>query len=114
MRNLKKDEFMMLIKECGIPERFDQELLDRSAAMLEKWGFLEHDPGLWNENNALHLFENFGLIEEKDDSAEVMKEKKVLRRIISKMMKTQISKGDAIGIMKNFNKIGEPGFRWLE
>jgi hypothetical protein len=36
---LKKDEFMMLIKECGIPERFDQKLLDQSAAMLEEWAY---------------------------------------------------------------------------
>ncbi len=111
---MKKDEFMTLIQECQIPERFDQELLDHSAAMLEKWGLLEHDPGLWNENNAEHLFKNFGLIDKNDDSETVKSEKKALRCIISKMMKTQIGKGDAIGIMKNFNKINEPGFRWLE
>jgi hypothetical protein len=34
--------------------------------------------------------------------------------VTSKIMKTQISKKDAVGVMKNLNRIREPGFKWLE
>jgi hypothetical protein len=109
---LKKEEYLKLIEDCQILEHFDQSLLDKSAAMFEKWGLLAHDT--WAETDKEHLFQSFGLADRSDDSEIIKNEKRILRCIASKMMKTQIKKADAIGIMKNFNKIKEPGFRWLE
>ncbi len=111
---MKRDEFMKNIEECEILGNFDQKLLDQAAAMFEKWGFLAHDPGLWAKTDKEHLFQTHGLNDKNDDGEAVKKEKKALRCVASKIMKTQISKEDAVGIMKNFNRIMEPGFRWLE
>jgi hypothetical protein len=109
---VKRDEFMKLIQECEMPGNFDQNLLDKAAAMFEKWGLLAHDT--WDETDKGHLFKNFGLNDEVGDSNEVKTKKKALRCISSKIMKSQIGREDAVGIMKNFNKIKEPGFRWLQ
>jgi hypothetical protein len=111
---MKRDEFMKNIEECEILGNFDQKLLDQAAAMFEKWGFLAHDPGLWAKTDNEHLFDDFGLNDKDSDNDEIRKQKKALRCISSKIIKTQIHKEDAAGIMKNFNKIGEPGFRWLQ
>jgi hypothetical protein len=111
---MKRDEFMKNIQECEILDNFDQNLLDQAAAMFEKWGILAHDPGLWAKTDKGHLFKDFGLNDEVNDNDLVKREKKALRCISSKIMKTQINKDDAVGIMKNFNKIGETGFRWLQ
>ena len=111
---MKRDEFMKDIQECEIPDNFDQDLLDQAAAMFEKWGLLAHDPGLWAKTDKEHLFKDFGLNDKVSDNDAVKRQKKSLRCISSKMIKTQISKEDAVGIMKNFNKIGDPGFRWLQ
>ena len=39
---MKRDEFMWNLQECmeesGIFSNFDQNLLDRAAAMFEEWG----------------------------------------------------------------------------
>ncbi|VVB70347.1 Uncharacterised protein [uncultured archaeon] len=111
---MKKDEFMKNIQECEILDNFDQGLLDQAAAMFEKWGLLAHGPGLWAKTDTEHLFDDFGLNDKVGDSDAVKRQKKALRCISSKMMNTQIRKEDAVGIMKNFNKIGKPGFRWLQ
>ena len=111
---MKKDEFMKQIQECQTPERFDQQLLDNAAAMFEKWGLQAHDPGLWAKTDNEHLFDDFGLNDKVSDNDEIKRQKKALRCISSRIIKTQIHKEDAVGIMKNFNKIGEPGFRWLQ
>jgi hypothetical protein len=111
---MKRDEFMKNIEECEILGNFDQKLLDQAAAMFEKWGFLAHDPGLWAKTDNEHLFDDFGLNDKDSDNDEIRKQKKALRCISSKIIKTQIHKEDAAGIMKNFNNIGEPGFRWLQ
>jgi hypothetical protein len=111
---MKKDEFMKDIQECELLGNFDQDLLDKAAAMFEKWGFLAHDPGLWAKTDSEHLFNDFGLNDNVGDNDAIKKQKKALRCISSKIIKTQINKEDAVGIMKNFNKIGEPGFRWLQ
>ncbi len=100
------------MQECNVPDKFDQRLLDQAAAMFEKWGLLAHDT--WNETDKDHLFRDFGLTEKAGDGEVAKKEKAALRCIASKIMKTQIGKEDAVGIMKNFNKIREPGFRWLQ
>ena len=107
---MKKDDFMNLIRDCNIPERFDQKLLDGAANMMNKW-----DAGLKHEGaDREHLFENFALNEKTSDSEIVKKEKAALRCVASKIFKSEISKESAIGIMKNFNVIKKPGFRWLE
>lgn len=107
---MKKDEFMKLIEGCPLPERFDQHLLDHAAAMFQKWGLMAHTS--WDEANTEHLFKNFGLDDKADDSAPVKKEKEALRCLASKIMKTQISRDDASDIMKNFNRIKDPSFKW--
>lgn len=112
VKDLKKDEFMEKIQDCQTPERFDQHLLDNAAAMFEKWGLQAHHT--WAETDKEHLFQTHGLNDLSGDSETVKKEKKALRCIASQIMKTQIRKEDAVGIMKNFNRIKEPGFRWLE
>lgn len=105
---------MKEIQECEIIDNFNQDLLDQAAAMFEKWGFTAHNPGLWDQTDKGHLFNDFGLNDKADDSDVIKKQKKALRCISSKMIKSQISKEDAVGIMKNLNRIGEPGFRWLQ
>jgi hypothetical protein len=112
VKDLKKEEFMKQIEECQTPERFDQHLLDHAAAMFEKWGLQAHHT--WAETDKEHLFSTHGLNDRAEDSEAVKKEKKALRCVASQIMKTQISKEDAVGLMKNFNRISEPGFRWLE
>jgi hypothetical protein len=112
VRFLKKEEFFKQIEGCQAPESFDPDLLDRAAAMFEKWGLPAHST--WAETGEEHLFHTHGLNEKSDDSEAAKKEKRALRCIASKIMKMQIRKEDAVGIMKNFNGINEPGFRWLE
>ena len=107
---MKKDEFMKLIQDCKIPEKFDQKILDSAANMMNKW-----DVGLKHEGaDKEHLFKNFGLSDKTDDSEAVKKEKAALRCIASKIFKSEMPKENAFGIMKNFNSIKGPGFRWLE
>jgi hypothetical protein len=110
--SLRKDEFMKQIEGCQLPESFDQHLLDHAAAMFQKWGLIAHTS--WDESNTEYLFKNFGLDDKPDDTEAVKKEKKALRCLSTKIMKMQISRDDASNIMKNFNKIKEPGYRWLE
>ncbi len=112
MKILKKDEFLKQLQGCQLPERFDQHLLDHAAAMFHKWGLIAHTS--WDENNTEFLFKNFGIDDKSEDSQAVKDEKKVLRCVISKMMQMQISKEDASTIIKNFNRIKEPGFKGLE
>lgn len=52
-----------------------------------------------------YLFQNFGLDNRSSDDEKLTKEKKIFRGMTSKMMKTQIRRENAVGIMKNFNKI---------
>ena len=110
---LRKEEFLKQIEECKVSGMtFDQRLLDNAAAMFEKWGLQAHET--WAETDKEHLFTSHGLAEKSDDSEALRQQKKSLRCVASKIMKTQISKGDAVGIMKNLNSINKPGFRWLQ
>ena len=79
-----------------------------------KSGACKRTTSPWAETDREHLFQTHGLNDRSDDSEAVKKEKKALQCIASQIMKTQISKEDAVGVMKNFNRIREPGFRWLE
>jgi len=107
---MKKDDFMKLIQECQMPESFDQKLLDNASIMMTKWG-----EGLVHVGaDKDHLFMHHGLADKPEDSDLIKKQKAALRCVSSKIFKSELPKNDATGIMKNLNKINEPGFRWLQ
>ena len=56
---MKKKDFIKLICACEAPEHFDQDILDRAAAMFEKWGLQAHET--WAETDKEHLFQVHGL-----------------------------------------------------
>jgi hypothetical protein len=99
-----------MIKDCQMPERFDQNLLDSSSMMMNKWGEGYLHEGADKE----YLFKHFALDDRAEDTDAVKKEKAALRCVASKIFKSTLHKTDAVSIMKNFNNINTPGFRWLE
>jgi hypothetical protein len=101
---------MNMIKDCQMPERFDQNLLDSSSMMMNKWGEGYLHEGADKE----YLFKHFALDDRAEDTDAVKKEKAALRCVASKIFKSTLRKTDAVSIMKNFNNINTPGFRWLE
>ena len=101
---------MDMIKDCQMPERFDQNLLDSASMMMKKWGEGYSHEGADKE----HLFKHFALDDRAEDTDAVKKEKAALRCVSSKIFKSTVRKTDAVSIMKNFNNINTPGFRWLE
>ena len=105
---MKKAEFMRQIEDCRLPEIFDQHLLDHAAEMFSKWGMTTH------MDKKEHLFERFGLAPKTGDSDALKKEKEALRCVCEKMMETNLNRKDAAVIIKNFNKIKDPGFEWVE
>ncbi len=107
---MKKDDFMKLIQECQIPESFDQKLLDEASVMMTKWGEGYEHEGADKE----HLFKHFGLADKPEDSELIKKQKAALRCVSAKIFKSELKKSDAVGIMKNFNNLNKPGFRWLQ
>lgn len=107
---MKKDDFMKLIQDCQMPESFDQKHLDDASVMMTKWGEGYEHEGADKE----HLFKHYGLADKPEDSETIRKEKAALRCISSKIFKSELSKSDATGIIKNLNTINKPGFRWLQ
>jgi len=105
---LKKEEFMQQIEGCKLPKTFDQNLLDNAAEMFGKWGMSTH------MNDKEHLFESAGLVSKPGDNDALKQEKEALRCLCKKMMDTKLSRNDAAVIIKNFNKIKDPGFEWVE
>ena len=105
---MNREEFMQHIKGCRLPEIFDQHLLDHAAEMFSKWGMTTH------MDEKEHLFERSGLAPKTGDSDALKKEKEALRCVCEKMMETNLNRKDAAVIIKNFNKIKEPGFEWVE
>lgn len=105
---MKKEEFMQQIEGCRLPEIFDQHLLDHAAEMFSKWGMTTH------MDEKEHLFESFGLANITGDSDALKNEKEALRCVCKKMMETNLNKKDAADIIRNFNKIKDPGFEWVE
>jgi hypothetical protein len=61
-----------------------------------------------------HLFQSAGLVPKTGDSNALKKEKEALRCVCEKMMDAKLSKKDASDLIKNFNKIKDPGFKWIE
>jgi hypothetical protein len=109
-RRMKRTDFLKLIEDCQMPDKFDQKLLDDASSMMKKWGDGLVHVGADKE----HLFKSFGLSDKAGDSETTKKEKAALRCLASKIFKSEIRKEDAIGIMKNLNGLNGPGFRWLE
>ena len=105
---MKKEEFMRHIEECHLPLSFDQHLLDSAAEMFSKWGLTTH------MDEREHLFERSGLASRPEDSDPARKEKEALRCVCRRMMDLKLSRKDASVIIKNFNKIKDPGFKWNE
>jgi len=105
---LKKEEFMRQIAECRLPEAFDQRLLDNASEMFGKWGKTTH------MDEKEHLFESSGLASKSGDSEALKKEKEAIRCVCEKMMDAKLNRNDAATIIKNFNKIKDPGFEWVE
>jgi hypothetical protein len=105
---LKKEEFMQQIEGCKLPESFDQHLLDSASDMFSKWGMTTH------MNEKEHLFESSGLASKPGDSNALKKEKEALRCVCEKMMDAKLNRKDAADLIKNFNKIKDPGFEWVE
>ena len=105
---MKKEEFMRQIEDCRLPESFDQNLLDKASEMFSKWGMTTH------MNEKEHLFETFGLASKRGDSADLKKEKELLRCVCEKMLKSDLNRHDASVIIKNFNRIRDPSFQWIE
>jgi hypothetical protein len=105
---LKKEEFMQQIEGCRLPEIFDQHLLDHAAEMFSKWGMTTH------MDEKEHLFESSGLATKTGDSDALKKEKEALRCVCEKMMVAKLNRKDAADIIKNFNKIKDPGFEWVD
>jgi len=93
-----------------MPEHFDQNLLDSASMMMNKWGEGYLHEGADKE----YLFKHFALDDRAEDTDAVKKEKAALRCVASKIFKSTLRKTDAVSIMKNFNSINTPGFRWLE
>jgi len=91
-----------------LPETFDQNLLDRAAEMFEKWGKSTH------MNEREHLFEIFGLASKQDDSTEIKMQKIALRFVCARIMEANFNRFDAADLVRNFNKIKDPGYHWIE
>ena len=105
---MKQEDFLQQLEGLILPERFDQDLLDRAAEMFGKWGKGRH------MNEKEHLFESFGLGPKPEDSPEVKLQKAAVRFVCTKMMQIQFSRREASDLIRNFNRIKDPGYKWLE
>ncbi len=77
--------------------------MDNAAEMFSKWGMTSH------MDEKEHLFESAGLAPKKGDSDDLKKEKEALRCVCEKMMNAKLNRNDAAVLIKNFNKIKDPG-----
>jgi len=75
--------------------------------MFGRWGKTTH------MDEREHLFETFGLASKSEDNNAMRMEKAALRCVCSKMMDAKLNRTDAANIIRNFNKIKEPGFKWV-
>lgn len=105
---MKKEEFMKEIEGCKLPQVFEQDLLDKASEMFGKWGLTRH------MDEKEHLFESAGLVSKPGDGEALKKEKEALRCLCTKMMEAKLNRNDAATIIKNFNKINEPDFEWVD
>ena len=105
---MNRDEFMRQFEGIMLPEKFDQDLLDQASEMFGKWGKSVHI------NEREHLFESFGLASRTGDTPGVKMQKIALRFVCSRMMEANFNRKDAANLIRNFNKIKDPGYQWLE
>lgn len=105
---MNKEEFLEQIEGIMLPEVFDQNLLDHAAEMFGKWGKSTH------MDEKEHLFESFGLASKPEDSNDLKKQKTALRFVCTKMMESNLNREDAVDLIRNFNKVKDPGYKWLE
>jgi len=105
---MKKDEFLKQIEGYVFPQMFHQDLLDRAAEMFGRWGRSSH------LDEKEHLFQSFGLGPQPDDSDEIREQKAAIRHICSRMMDASINRKDAADLIRNFNRIKDPGYKWLD
>ena len=105
---MRKDEFLQQFEGMMLPEAFDQDLLNQAAEMFGKWGKSAHI------NEKEHLFETFGLASKPEDSTDIKMQKIALRFVCTRMMESNFNRKDAADLIRNFNKIKDPGYRWLE
>jgi hypothetical protein len=105
---LRKDEFLQQFEGITFPETFDQDLLDHAAEMFGKWGKSAH------MNEKEHLFEAFGLASKPEDGTGIKMQKIALRFVCTRMMEANFNRTDAANLIRNFNKIKNPGYEWLE
>lgn len=108
MIDLKQEELLQLLDGIILPEKLDQDLLDRAAEMFGKWGRGRHI------DDKEHLFESFGLCPKPEDSLEIKMQKAAVRFVCTKMMQIQFSRREASDLIRNFNWIKDPGYKWLE
>ena len=73
-----------------------------------KWGRSSH------LDEKEHLFQSFGLNSQPGDDEEIKAQKAAIRVICSKMMDASISRKDAAELIRNFNRIKDPGYKWLD
>ena len=105
---MKQEDFLQQLEGVILPERFDQHLLDRAAEMFGKWGKGRH------MDEKEHLFESFGLGPRPEDSLEIKMQKEAVRFVCTKMMQIQFSRREASDLIRNFNQIKDPGYKWLD
>ncbi len=105
---MKKEDFLKQIESCILPEIFDQHLLDHAAEMFGKWGKTTH------MDETEHLFENFGLASGPEDSDQAKAQKAALRCVCTRMMEANINRKDAADLIRNFNRIKDTDYKWLE
>lgn len=106
--DLKRDEFLEQLEGIILPETFDQDLLDQAAEMFGKWGKSSHLSELE------HLFGSFGLAAKPEDTPEIEIQKAALRFVCSRMSQAGFSRKDAADLIRNFNRIKGPGYKWLD
>jgi len=105
---MKKEEFLKQMEGYVFPQTFHQDLLDRAAEMFGKWGWSAH------LDEKEHLFQIFGLASQREDSDEIRGQKAAIRYICSRMMDASINRKDAADLIRNFNRIKDPGYKWLD
>jgi hypothetical protein len=76
--------------------------------MFSKWSMTTHI------DEKEHLFESSGLAPKTGDNDALKKEKEALRCVCEKMMAAKLNRKDAEDIIRNFNKLKDPGFEWVE
>lgn len=97
-----------MIEGCRLPKVVDQHPLNNAADMFSKWSMTTH------MDEKEHLFERSGRAPKTRGSNALKKEKEALHCVCEKMMEAKLNRKDAEVIIKNFNKIKDPGFEWVE